>query len=244
MLRIGGRLGPVAGDHDTSWIRDDLLPFSAHAVGTLVPVVFEAYGRIFHPASTRDGAAVRWETVAAWSGRTMHALAQFDRLARPRGATTGPPPFDQRSAEGGLPRPALDALVDRLAAHTTTPDACFIGAWEGYGWLDLGPFDTLHLVLPERTHLVFTGPLDAVADVGWTEPAGSFVREAPSVIWPADRTWFVASDVDQDSTYLGGSRDLIEALVTDPRLEVWPIAPTDPITFDSDSINTDEMTGS
>ena len=121
--------------------------------------------------------------------------------------------------------------------HTTAPDDCFVGVWEGCGWLDPRRFDTLRLELPERTHLVFHGPLEAVGDVGWTAPGGQFMPESPSVIWPADRAWYVATDVDQDSTYVGGSRGLILALMADPRLEVWQVAPTDPITGDSDSIN-------
>jgi hypothetical protein len=56
-------------------------------------------------------------------------------------------------------------------------------------------------------------------------------------VWPADRSWFVASDTDLDSTYLGGSVGLVGALVEHPGLEVWPVAATDLITFDSDRIN-------
>lgn len=96
---------------------------------------------------------------------------------------------------------------------------------------------TLRLQLPERIHLIFEGPLAAVDDTGWTNFDGAFVSESPNLIWPADRAWFVATDVDQDSTYFGGSSGLLEALIGDPRLEVWPAGPTDPVTCDSDSIN-------
>jgi hypothetical protein len=227
----------VPGEYDASWIREGVLPFHAYAVGVLVPVEFPAYGRIFHPASTGTGSPVAWATVAAWSGRTMHPLAQFDPLARPRGDTTGPPPYAQRPDEGRLPHPTLAALCETLAAHTTTPGACFVGVWEGCGWLEPARYRTLRLRLPERAHLVFSGPLEAVHEVGWTDLSGSFVREAPSVAWPADRAWFFSTDVDQDSTYVGGSRRLLEALIADRRLEVWPVAPTDSITRHSDAIN-------
>jgi len=236
-MKSVGRLRLVPGDSDSSWIQGGVLPFNAHAVGSLIPVVFESYGRILHPAWAHTGAAVRWESVAAWSAGTTHALAQFDSLARPKAGTIGPPPFEQRPHAGALPRAVLGALCELLAAHTTTPDTCFVGVWEGYGWLEPGRFRTLRLQLPERTHLVFRAPLEAAADVGWTGFDGSFVRAAPSIIWPADRVWFVSTDVDQDSTFVGGSRGLLEALVADRRLEVWPVAPTDPITWDSDSIN-------
>jgi hypothetical protein len=79
--------------------------------------------------------------------------------------------------------------------------------------------DTLRLRLPERTHLVFGGPLEAVEDIGWTAPGGSFMRESPSVVWPTDRAWFLAADVDQTSTYVGGTHRLAAALVAESELE-------------------------
>jgi len=201
-------------------------------------VLFESYGRVLHPAWAFGEAAVRWDSVAAWSGRTAHALAQFDPLSRPLGQTVDPSPFERRPDVGALPPRALNALCDVLAAHATTRDACFVGVWDGGGWFEPKRFRTLRLHLPKRAHLLFEGPLEAVEDIGRTSFDGSFVREAPSIIWPTDRAWFVSTDVDQDSTFIGGSRALIEALVVDDRLEVWSVAPTDPITWDSDSTNT------
>jgi hypothetical protein len=237
-MRMDGRLRSVPVEYDPAWIREGVLPFDAYAVGSLVPVLFESYGRILHPAWAFGGAAVRWDTVAAWSGRTAHALAQFDPLSRPLGETVGPSPFERRPDEGALPPRALSALREVLAAHTTMREACFVGVWEGGGWFEPRRFRTLRLQLPGRVHLVFAGPLEAVDDVGRTSFDGSFLREAPSIIWPTDRAWFVSTDVDQDSTFIGGSRALLEALVVDDRLEVWSVAPTDPITWDSDTINT------
>lgn len=112
-----------------------------------------------------------------------------------------------------------------------------MGVWEGFGWIEPWRSRAPRLSLPERSHVVFKGPLDAVDEVGWTSSDGRFIREPPSIIWPADRAWFVSSDVDQDSTFLGGPVALLDALVADHRLEVWPVTPTDPITAGSDSIN-------
>jgi hypothetical protein len=44
--------------------------------------------------------------------------------------TTAP---DGDRLEGHLDAPLLAALVDDLAAHTSTPDSCFFALWEGYG---------------------------------------------------------------------------------------------------------------
>ena len=42
---------------------------------------------------------------------------------------------------------------------------------------------------------------------------------APRLWWPDDRAWFVATETDLASTYLGGARALIDRLMNDPQLE-------------------------
>ncbi len=59
----------------------------------------------------------------------------------------------------------------------------------------------------------------------------------PTLLWPADRAWFVASDPDQDSTYVGGSASLIESLLASPDLEAWPVEADDWVAIGSDEIN-------
>jgi hypothetical protein len=125
-----------------------------------------------------------------------------------------------------------------LAAHTTTPDRCFIGEWEGYGWPEMADSSSVsELRLDQRTFLVHQGSIRTAGRIGWRDQGGGFVREPPTLIWPADRAWFVAGDVDLDSSYIGGRGNLIAALLAEPDLEVWPVHATDRVTFDSDSIN-------
>lgn len=81
--------------------------------------------------------------------------------------------------------------------------------------------------LPNRDHFLFTGPL------ALTQRTFRFdVREqSPSMWWPEDRTWFVSTDVDAYSTYVGGSAACIDAVLGCPALEtmaVDPETPTDP----------------
>jgi hypothetical protein len=48
--------------------------------------------------------------------------------------------------------------------------------------------------------------------------------QSPNLWWPEDRAWFVATEIDFDSTFVGGDDPLIAVLVTDRRLEALPIA--------------------
>ena len=225
---------------EVAWIAEGRRPFGDYAVGSLVPVVFEAYARVLHPAwapSERKDTTLRWATVAAWSGRTIHALAQWEPLSDPSMATDPVPPFEAPPDKDGLDPDGLAALCDALAVHTRTPDDCFIGVWEGYSrpveeWAGSDVLD-----LENRAYLVRRGPLALALDIGWSPvPDRRHVRP-PNIMWPADRAWFVASDTDLDSTYLGGSAALIEALLEHSGLEAWPVAATDRITIDSDRIN-------
>ena len=47
--------------------------------------------------------------------------------------------------------------------------------------------------------------------------------QSPNLWWPDDRAWFVATEIDFDSTFVGGEDRLIAGLVTDRRLEALPI---------------------
>lgn len=58
-----------------------------------------------------------------------------------------------------------------------------------------------------------------------------------NLFWPGDRAWCVATEIDLDSTYVGGSVELIADLLADPRLEAFPAEVTDDVTAGSDEIN-------
>ncbi len=229
---------PALDDDAAGWIRIHRRPFDDYSVGSLVPVVFERYARVLHPAWAGPNQRVRWDAVAAWSGRTIHALAQWDLLSRPLGEARPGCPFGQPPTGGGLPHEQLVELVDVLATETSTPDSCFIGVWEGYGWLDWSePPLGLDLRLDQRTFLVRQAPIEDVGHVGWRYPGGRFEPEPPTLVWPADHAWFLAGDVDLDSTYIGGSAALVTAILAQPGLEGWLVNATDRVSIDSDSIN-------
>ena len=219
----------------------------ASGVGAWVPPVFDAYLRILHPARRPDGRPVRWLEVAEWSGGTIHALAQFHQMARPRGLGLHSPPFAAPPRSGVLDSATLEALCETLVRHTATPELCCFGVWDGFGWIPPDMTLAARLKLSERTYLTFRGPLNAVREIGWRPgeglhghgfPAGfGFQQESPSIMWPSDRRWFVATEVDLDSTFVGGTAALVQDLLADERLEAWRVSATDPTDAGSDPIN-------
>lgn len=53
--------------------------------------------------------------------------------------------------------------------------------------------------------------------IRWSDVAKATGRTAHREMQPADRSWFVASEVDFDSTLVGGSAELIKAIVESRR---------------------------
>ena len=226
-----GLLQPIRGSLDDAWIRNAIQPFASYEIGCLVPGVYPAYARILHPAWSESGEPVAWGAVAASAGTEVHALAQFANVSRapepPR-----PAPFDRRPDDGSLASYIFDDLIEILAAHTATPDHCFIGFWAGRGGLE--NIITAHIQMPEREHLVLSGPIRAAKP----DRGGALASEiSPSLMWPADRAWFLATDVDLGSTYVGGTQSLVDALISDERIEAWPAQVNSSITWASDTIN-------
>jgi hypothetical protein len=107
---------PSADVTAADWLGPRLRRFGS-AVAAVVPDGFPAYVRILHPGRGPEGRPVRWAEVAAWSGRTMHRLAQFHAISRPAvSASTGPAPWDgEDPPDGNLPAELLRILCATLA---------------------------------------------------------------------------------------------------------------------------------
>lgn len=93
--------------------------------------------------------------------------------------------------------------------------------------------DAPKVTIPHRAYYLFRGPLEAVpafatAGTPWV---------APNLWWPDDRSWCVATDIDLDSTYVGGTRECIDALLSGPALEVFPSQIDDRIDVGADELN-------
>lgn len=90
-------------------------------------------------------------------------------------------------------------------------DACAVQPWWG-----------------GRDMLLFDGPLDAVTTIGSAGPfEGQVRRRVPQWWWPADRSWFVATEIDYPWSYVAGSNALIASLMSDQALETVRVRPSD-----------------
>jgi hypothetical protein len=245
------------------WIGQRLHPFSRYDVGSVIPSGFEAYARIFHPASRHSRAEeteVSWSEVAAWNGKTVHPEMQFHSIAAPAsGREVGPQPWNGEPRLGVLSDPQIKALIGLLERHTSTPDDCWFCLWEGYGYLNAGAWVELRaysgplrhirswlrrfqLRLPKRPPTMPARRRVELPHRGYLLFKGPIVdalghRDGPNLWWPDDRAWCVASEIDFPYTYVGGPSQLIQDILAHPAIEALPSGIDHGTTADSDKIN-------
>lgn len=249
------RIDWSANTAQAEWVVGRLREGSEVGIESIVPRGFESYARILHPA-WNGRLPVRWREVAALTGRVIRPLVDFADIAR---SADGKVAWTGRYPKSSLSHDDVTALIDIAGKATATPDRCWFCLWDGYGWLyesedllspaaiikgvvrwarreqeqlrsPLMPPDTLgyprvHAPLG-RTYLLYQGPISTAAAFfieSW------LWQQTPNLWWPADRKWCVATEIDLYSTYIGGSQQLIAAVLNDQRLEALPARAGDPL---------------
>lgn len=91
---------------------------------------------------------------------------------------------------------------------------------------------TFHL--PGREYYLLSGRVGAAAQSLSREP---WLWRSANLWWPDDHAWAVATEVDLNSTYVGGSTACIADLLDSPGLEVVSATAMDGITAFSDRVN-------
>jgi hypothetical protein len=257
----GDELKQVDGAAAGAWIEPRLDGWGGK-VKQQIPRIYDAYVRIFHPAADGKGNPVTWGEVADALGSTAHREMQWHAIVGSYDYSG----FEGSKWSGGNPnRSELDeeplaALCAILRWHTGTSDRCYFGISTIHGGVKEEFPDAPLFRLPKRDFAILVGPLSAADQIGiadnhsstfsvsalvWTgegpppdfDPAPSAWGMAPNLIWPEDRAWFVASEYDFDSTLVGGSRELIGAILSSPDLEAWEVDPDVSLQADADEIN-------
>ncbi|MGH9323371.1 MAG: hypothetical protein ACRD3V_26250, partial [Vicinamibacteria bacterium] len=218
-------------------------PDGRFRIRDLVPPVFEAYARILHGTGRAEGnvSTGTWGELAAAHGVDLGqetSFAELSGLPPESREWDGAVPM-----EGSLTESEVTALRRALERHTATPERCLFLLWAGYGFLSEGgggvlyeersPRDELRdrrearaaerramrfarrfakielLGRSGRTYFLLSGPVSAAERFTF----GEHSFQSPNVWWPDDRAWLVHTEIDYHSTYVGGSRGLVEELL-------------------------------
>ena len=212
-----------------------------------VPDGYQSHCRILHrPQGAPDRPSIRWRDIAAHTGAIIHPGVQWHRLIgsattdEDAGTVIGDLYEDWNGyapSIGQLDNTQFHIVADLLTRHTGTAKQVFFGFWEGSGYFNSrdGTFfadvDTTRFRLGGREQIVVRGDLAAISRLR-PDP-----RPTPNAMWPADRTWYLATEVDFDSTIIAGDQNLMSDLLTHAELEVLR-APLDlDLTCYGDTIN-------
>ncbi len=182
--------------------------------------------RDLSPAAWITSAGIPWHQLVTFGPQAFESYAHLRFLPDPDA-----PGQEEADALVDPDVPGEDDLLGRaltvLGDHTHTPDDEYFCVWDGWGRppsLKGMPV----VAVPHRRYLMFRGTLTDYAD--WVSPGTAGLAAEglapPALIWPADRAWCVARDVDPHYAGIGATRRAVARLVAHPVLDVVPADPT------------------
>ncbi|MFN8110196.1 MAG: hypothetical protein U0Y82_10215 [Thermoleophilia bacterium] len=206
------------------WLHAALPPWPRDVIPVrcLVPAQYGAYARILHPVDRMgdDGewSPMRWAEHIEAFGPVIVDGHPVDHLGN--GGTLSAP------STGWIDRRLLPHLLPLLSRDRE--ESIAVGVWLGFGGFRTPP-GTPTVAVPGRRYALATCPLRAVGDLGAHLGWPGMSDLVPQVWWPADRSWYVASDIDLEWTYVGGSEELVAAILAEPALEAARVQPDDSV---------------
>ncbi|MGO2051472.1 hypothetical protein CQ010_02645 [Arthrobacter sp. MYb211] len=242
------------------WIIDSCATADQLTVVAQVPVGYERYARILHPAYDEFDQPVKWGTVASSRGHILTAADLFETVAG--WDAQGNPAAEDAWEETDLPVDELpveqwQALVKQLRA-ATEQEKFVVGLWGGYAFIEGGEriqienepdpelsdeenqaahaaalaeaqrpaFAPEVLTTPAlelgggyRNYRLFEVDGEFLAQPLWATTVEGPQRQRPALAFPEDRSWMLSTEPYDDCTLIGGSAELIEAILRDPLLE-------------------------
>jgi hypothetical protein len=199
-----------------------------------------------HTGSPDAGVAAVWD---GWGGLVSSAGVAHFWVEVPEGPPASSTDHDAGPAAGAPLRRRLETAGRRARARLrglmdARPDWARSPPKPGSGLLErdiaAGPRFDLHADTG-RSYVLFEAGADDFAEASWPRRApwvdDARGAQSPSIIWPDDHAWVLATEIDFDSTLVAGSAALIRELVQAPGLEVLPIRPGDDLTWEGDALN-------
>ncbi|MBE1514113.1 hypothetical protein [Nesterenkonia halotolerans] len=199
-----------------------------------------------HTATPDAGIAAVWE---GWGGLVSSAGVQFMVVETGDGSSA------DHHAEAVVWRAAVSFRRRAAAARRfsrrilrlvkrTLPTIAWNTPKPGSGVLPpeiaTGPRFDLHGETG-RHYFLFQAGAEHFSDPDWPARAPWAEHpqwvQSPSLLWPDDHSWVLATEIDCDSTLVAGTSELIGELMQTPGLEVLLIRTNADLTWDGDGLN-------
>lgn len=189
-----------------------------------VPAGFDKYCRILHRVHGPYDSFLPWSGYAHSVGVTIRPDTHWYEIARRDPGLRGISPD-----VGGLDEISGPSFIEFLTEHLPADAHVFAGYWDGIQPLHKpgSSFPTARLGLRDR--VLFQVSLAALAATFHSE--SGFLFDFPAVLWPEGRSWYLSTEVDYNTTLVGGSEEFIEALLAHEVIEAFPIGPDVDLTY-------------
>jgi hypothetical protein len=182
------------------------------------------------PADWITGSELRWGRLVCMGPAGFAAYARLRFIPDPRH-----PGQSENDVDVGPDLPTeharLGVALELLRNHTRTPDEVYYCIWDGWDWswrgreadVHIGVTVTDELELAARSYFLLQGTLSDFD--GWETELGTLSRPLewvppPAFVWPADRAWCVANDVDPHYAGIGASTAAIDELLETAGVDV------------------------
>lgn len=194
-----------------------------------VPAGFGKFCRVLHRVhGPSDGGPsdsfLPWSDYAQSVGLSIRPDTRWDEISRrdPRLRSISPD-------VGQLDQVSAPAYLRFLAGHMPAEAPIFAGYWDGIQPLHIpgASFPTARLGL--RDYVLFKVTLAVLTDAFHAESGPLF--DFPALLWPEDRSWYLSTEVDYNSTLVGGSEEFVDALLAHKSIEALPIGPDVDLTY-------------
>lgn len=244
---------PLSNDPNGGWLRErtGLVDMSWQTPGARVaadPSGFEAVLLVRHPGHTAER-AVTWEEVARANSVGISPASIWWDIAVTDGK---PPPQDPLDAcddrfgepfDGAEGLAQVDALLEVLARHTSTPEVAFGAIFDtaGLAWHSYGPgpdysvayystdpdaiphpelvvVPASQICSPEVT-LLRTMPVFQTTMSGIRDTANLARVHGVDTLWPDGREWLLTTDIDWNYSVLGCDRSTADAVLATDGIE-------------------------
>lgn len=247
---------PAANSEPAQFIVENLKDFAVN-VGSIIPVGFESYARVLHPVyqvSQEGRVPQRWAEIARRSNRIAHKHMQWENIYKPEAFKSNVSSLELPE-EGSLPVDIARSLWKILAHHTEWSHQCYFAIWEGFGCLSKTIHQAPSFEIPARKFYLFSGDISFIENTfcssvskenlfivsenalssserkkvleGFDPSMFPPIHQSANLWWPDDRAWCVATEIDFNSTFVAGPRQMVKELISTQDLEVYEVQTMD-----------------
>ena len=217
------------------WIRESLVPWVPFSevpmtIGFVIPKGFENYVLVRHTGEGDHQGALGPETLKT----LVRVLSKFTTaqedcfFAMWEGYGWGHPGVPLTAVRGPRPKRFFQEFILRYGSNSRQTRFVPPPEHTDLHTLPVGILNSELFKLPYRNYLLAKGPLIEALKIGHVR-MGWFQLQSPNLLWPSDRNWILATEIDYDVTLIAGSDELIESILSTDSLTAERFLVTDAV---------------